>query len=395
MGEDKEKLGDESIEYDPRVRIFDESTGESRPVPKDAVVGLDDFIKGWQSNKELPDELSFQAWQMVDEAHPGGSGAPGYRIVYKTVRTVPFPEVHAEVSNLRLSFANGPVTFGRPIFHGTVPGRRTGSYLVPEWGKMNIENGVPSGYTYQPNPDVRIEGYQRTTPDGNHVEILYRLPAGDWGEYDEMIAAGRAGVAPLTAILDLVYGERLIGPTIAEEVGEIFDDWHWNRRLGGRSLFVESQARLEVANGHAFSATLKGIINDWASKSDELRARIRIALQWYWRADAEVDPVQRYISYWLCVEALELGENQNILPVKDTVAGLLGVQRSDVGNAVGRIYGIRNRLVHGVMREVDGESLDRLRALAVALLEHHSLGAVSDERLSDLQAAVDTARSVT
>jgi hypothetical protein len=392
MGDEEDGPRDQPVDYDPRVRIHDSNTGETRFAPKDSVIGLDDFIRNWQSNTDLPHEMDFQAWQMVDEAHPAGTGRPGYRLVRKTIRTVPLPQVEIEVANLRLSFSNGPVTFGEPLFHGAMPGRKAGNYLVPEWGRLNVEDGVASGYTFHPNPHVSVEGYERTTPDGNYLEFLYQLPEGEWVHYGEMVAAGRAGVAPLTATLDLMYGERLLGPIITEEVGEVFDDWHWNRRLGGRTISLESQARLEVADGHEFSRRLRGVVDGWMDRSDEIRARIRIASQWYWRADAEADSIQRYISYWLCVEALELGENQNILPVKDAVANLLGVPRREVADAVGRIYGIRNRLVHGLIREVDAESLGKLRTLAVALLEHHTLGVVSEERLEGLRAAVTGGR---
>ncbi len=393
MTPDNDGPDQEAVEYDPRTSIFDSNTGETRPVPVGRVVGLDDFIDNWQSNTELPHELGFSAWQMVDDAHPAGAGHPGYRLVHKTIRTVPFPAVDAGTENVRVEFRNGPVTIGEPIFHGTLPGRKAGNYLLPEWGTLHTDRDPDIGYEFHPNPHVSIQAYQDTTPVGNYVEILYRLPEGEWTRYDAMVAAGRAGVAPLTAALDMAYGERVLGPVVTEEVGEVFDDWHWNRFLGGRTVSMESQARLEVLNGHHFLRKLQAIIEDWSNRSDEMRARIRVASQWYWRADAEAELVQRYIAYWLCVEALELGENQNILPVKVAVASLLNVPRSQIADRVGRIYSIRNRLVHGVIREVDTEAVDRVRALAVALLEHHSLGAVSPARLQDLRAAVGLAES--
>ncbi|MCU1556939.1 MAG: hypothetical protein JWN09_934, partial [Microbacteriaceae bacterium] len=73
-------------ELDPRVHITDEKTGEVRGVPKSAVTGLDEFAESWKNAVDLPDELTFSGWQMVDDDHPPGKGYPAYRIVYKTIR---------------------------------------------------------------------------------------------------------------------------------------------------------------------------------------------------------------------------------------------------------------------------------------------------------------------
>jgi len=374
--------------YEPRARIVNGETGEVRPVLKDQLTGLDEFIGAWKQNVDLPEELMFTAWQMSDEAHPAGEGKPAYRLVYKTLRTVPFPQVSLIHPNLRVNFANGPVTLGEPRFAEALSRRKTGSFMIPEWG--SIEEGAEggAGYAFQQNVNIQMEAHQETTPSANYLEILYALPAGDWVRYDQMVAAGRAGIASLTAMLDLIYGERLLGPVLTEEAGEVFDDWHWNRRIGGRTISMESQARLEMVDGNVFVARLSQAIAGQLELSPEARNRIRIAAQWYWRADGEPELVQRYIAYWLCVEALELGDNANIVPVLARVAELLGVDRSAVKASVGRMYGIRSDLVHGKIRDVTPEAVERLSSLAIALLESRSLKVVSGPRLEALRSAV-------
>jgi hypothetical protein len=382
-----ENIDDEDL-YDPRAKIVDSTTGEVKPVLRDELQGLDEFIQQWQHNVEIPHEMKFSGWQMADDEHIAGTGIPAYRLVRKTIRTVVFPQVTMTFPNLLIRLANGAVTWGEPRFNGTLLGRAFGTYLLPEWGAVEID-GDNAKYTGRPNVNVNIEGHQESTPDTNYVELLYHLPDGHGQEYGEMVAAGRAGLAPLTAMLDFMFGERLLGPVLTEEVGEVFNDWHWNRLFGGRTVSMESQARFEMVDGRAFCDHVWKAIERELDLDPVKQTRLRIASQWYWSADAEPDAVQRYISYWLCVEALEVkGKSTDIAPVKKSVAKLLGVDQSLVSDGVGRLYGIRGSLVHGSIRETPPGALDRVRALACALLEMHSLGVVTDARLESLRAAV-------
>ncbi len=375
-------------EQAPRAWIFDSNTGESRPVSTDEIVGLDDWIANWQSNVEMPHELTFSGWQMADESHEAGSGRPAYRLVHKTVRKVFVPPIEFTFPNLRITFNNGPVTFGAPIFHGTLPGRTAGSYMLPESGVLRLTNDGKAEYDVRPNMHISVEAHQETTPDVNYVEILYELPDGDWGEYGKMLAAGRTGVSSLTALLDFLAGPRVVGPVLTEEVGEVFDDWHWNRWLAGRTVSLESQAQLEVVDGPEFMLQLSSAINRRQNLDDAARARTVIASEWYWQAEAEAEAVQRYIFYWLVVEALELKPNStDIGPVKRRVAALLQVDRHLVSGSIGRMYGIRGKLVHGSMRNVNSEQVDRVKALAHSLLEWHTRGSISQKRLVALRLA--------
>jgi hypothetical protein len=271
-------------ELDPRARIFDANTGEVRFLKRSQVEGLDSFVGNWQQNVELPHEMSFGGWQMADEAHPVGTGKPSYRLVHKTIRTLFFPQMKMEFPNLLIKFYNGEITLGEPRFEGALPGRSAGNYLVPEWGELKVD-GEDVRYVWEPNVNIRIEAHQETTPATNYVELLYHLPEGDWQGYAEMVAAGRSGIAPLTAMLDFLYGERILGPVLTEEVGEVFDDWHWNRLLGGRTVSMESQARFEIVDGQALASRLTEAIDRQLTLDTSARIRLRIACQWYWRAD--------------------------------------------------------------------------------------------------------------
>ena len=163
-------------------------------------------------------------------------------VVHKTIRTVVAPRLNVDMGTLRLTFGNGAVTLGRPVFEGALPSRRPGHFLLPEWGSIEQE-GESFRYEFRQNVGIHVKAHQADTPVGNYVEILYDIGDSSDSSYEGMIAAGRAGVAPLLVMLDLMFGERMLGPLITEEVGEVFEDWHWNRKLGGRTVALESQAR--------------------------------------------------------------------------------------------------------------------------------------------------------
>lgn len=372
--------------HDSRVQITDLQTGETRPVEEATVSGLDEFSRAWKHNVDAPEPLSFSGWQMSDEGHPAGTGKPAYRLVHKTVRTIVAPQLNITFTNLQVRFSNASVTYGEPRFEGALPTRRAGHFLLPEWGELKVENG-PHGYKFEVNRNVDISAHQADTPIGNFVEVLYMLDESTSDEYEDMLAAGRAGTAALTLMLDLLYGERLLGPVVTEEIGEVFDDWHWNRLLGGRTIAMESQAKLEHLDGSGVATLIQEAIAGHVSKSVVARQQLKLAAQWYWGAESQSDPVMRFISYWLALEALELGERSNIAPLKRTIASILGVEQNAIADRVGRLYGLRNDLVHGSERLVAPGQVDQVKAVAVAVLEYRSLGTLSTSRRAGLMEA--------
>jgi len=372
--------------YDPRVTLRNDETGEITPVVADLVHGLDEFREAWEPQVETPSPMMFEGWQMSDDEHPAGGGRPAYRLVYKALRTVVVPQVRLEMANLLVRFANGEVTIGRPIFHGTLDSRKSGHFIVPEWGSVILdEGGKGMQYEYTVNPNVDIQAAQGTFPACNYVEVLHVLNDGVSSGYEASMSAGRAGVAPFTAMLDLSYGDRLLGPILTEEVGELFDDWHWNRRLGGRTVALESQANMKMISGHQLSDGLRAAVDRQLEFSDERRASLRVAAQWYWEAESQSDPGLGFASYWLVLEALELGQNANIRPLRVAFSAMLGCNEDDVKVSIGRLYGKRSGLLHGNVRAVEEDEVAKVRILASALLHKHLFGDVPDERVQDVR----------
>lgn len=372
-------------EYDPRLTLHDMETGEVTPVEAGLVHGLDEFAEAWEHQVETPSAMTFEGWQMADDEHPPGGGRPAYRLVYKTLRTIVIPEVKLQMPNLHVNFVNGDVTVGRPIFHGTLGSRKPGHFIVPEWGSVTSDDGNGLRYEFAVNRNVEVQAAQETYPSCNYIEVLYVLNDGVSSTYEDSLSAGRAGIAPFTAMLDLAYGERLLGPVLTEEVGEVFDDWHWNRRLGGRSVALESQANMKLVSGHELSDSLEAAVDRQLGLTEESRASLRVATQWYWEAESQSDPGLGFASYWLVLEALELGQNSNIRPLRIAFSEMLDCDENELRAPIGRLYGQRSALLHGDVRAVDENQVGRIRKLAAGLLHKHLFGVVPDGRVKEVR----------
>lgn len=385
----KERVHDD---LDPRLTVRNNITGDTRLLPKGAVSGLDEWVRTWEPNSQFPAVMTFNGWQGSDDDHPAGTGKPGYRVVYKTIRTVPFPLLSLNGGSFRIQIGNGEINRGSARFPNAIPHRHENEWLVPQWGTLDVDAGKMT-YTPQFDRSVEVSADSDTTPPCNHLELLYELPDTVGPEYHERLTLARARIAPLTAAMDLLYGERLLGPVLAEEVGEVFDDWHWNRWLGGPTVAYEGQARLKHLDTRDFLAAMTPMIEAYGDREEPDRNRLRIASQWYWRADHESDPVLKFIANWLAIEALELEENSNIAPIKLAIAGILQVTLSEVAEPIGRVYGLRNRLLHGTSRTVTKSDLQRVDAITRALLERHLLGYVTHDTLDSLREGLRTHRS--
>lgn len=372
-----------SDDLDPRAQIH-HADGTEELVPRQDIRGLDEWIKNWPQNPQLPSAITLSGWQMADEDHPDTGCAPGYRIVYKTIRTVFAPALRLDAGNLLVRCDNGEITWGETRFPDALAHRREGEWVVPQWGKVTWQ-GSQGTYTAEPDRQVAFDAHQENTPPANFVEILYQLPEGENLDWAEKLELGRRRIAPLTAAMDLLWGERVLGPIITEEVGTIFDDWHWNRLLGGPTVAWEGQATVGVVSASDLRDALDVAFTTNRKYSEPERERLRIAAQWYWRADREQDRVMKFLSYWLCVEAVALEDGgHKIGPVKTMVAAILDTAENAIGG-IGRIYNVRGKIAHGHSRAVTGEALAGAKAIAEALLSRRLLGCVSRQRVAALR----------
>lgn len=360
-----------------RARILNSASGTERDV-SDKVSGLQSFLDSWEQAPDIPQEFRAEAWQNSDEQHKAGQGTPAYRIVYKSLRMIPYPAIELKWPNVRLRILNGDVDYGGMRAVSGMAGRNERHSVIPEFGRVFNFPGEP---TYIPCPVVQYDykAWSETMKAVSYVEIIY-IPdrIGDQS-VSQLLVRGREGVAPMKAILDLKFGPRLLAIPITEEVGETFSDWHWNRRIHTPGVSAESQANLKALNGAELLDSLASVFNRDQGSDEAARKRRSLASHWYWAADAESDPIMRFVYWWMVVESLEMINNTNVRPVRERLAELFDNDESAWRKIVGKLVGIRSEIVHGNSRNVVADDITDVETLARVLLSARLIGEVSDE----------------
>jgi hypothetical protein len=324
-------------------------------------------------------------WQNTDDDHLPAGGHAGYRVAYKTLKIIPSQDISLEWPNLRVHFAVGKLNRGGIRTPEGVPGRRPDEHVVPEHGIRLVNASGSVRYVGCPDHRLTFAAWEESPGGLRFVEILYRLPDGSPSEPAAVLRAGRAAVASLKTILDLTFGPRLLGLPLLEEIGQVFDDWHWTRRLDSLALAAESQLPLVMMPSPEFVSRVQPRLQQYQEAGDDDRRRFRLASQWYWLADAEQDPTNRFIQYWLVLESLEM-ETADIAPVKARLAESLDEPVSRCGEFVGRLYGVRSRLVHGNSDRVTSEQLTQVQTLARLLLLRRAGEDHPDQEIRQLRA---------
>ena len=362
----------------PRARLF-RANGEVEDV-SGKVVGLQEFYDSWQHEVETPHLQQMTGWQQVDEDHPPHTGKPAYRVVYKTLKIIPFPSVEMKWPNLKVNFYCGDVERGGVKFEGAIPGRREDQGVVPEHGRL-LQHGE-SGRTYLrcPNTNVHAAAWQETVKAVSALEIIWIAESVTLEQPRDLIEAGRTAVGPLLTQLEFEFGPRLLSTRITEEAGETFEDWHWNRLTFTGTVYTETQASLQHQDGSDFIERFQHLHAKYETLGAEERARLRLASRWYWIAQEETDPPSRFLQWWLVIESLEMPKTSDIKPAVAQLAMLLNCDASAIKGKVGRLFGMRSKLVHGEIRKIPDEWMEAAEVFARLLLAHRSGTSAQKER---------------
>jgi hypothetical protein len=319
----------------------------------------------------------FQAsgWQRSDEEHPSGSGIIGYRAVYKTLKLIPFPAVNLSWPNLRVRMLVENVEFGGMNVKGNaIPSIFPNKLLLPVYIEIK-EEGNSINYKGKTNLKFEFDAYKQEFPMSGIVEMFLEME--DENEAD-VISKGRRRLSPILTILDLVYGERLIGALITEEVVELFPDGHWNRKVISPSVGPESQLDMEKIQ-KAQIGQMKTSIETYNSFGEIDRKNVALATDWFWKSEREADRIDRFIQLWISLEALEM-PTSNIKPISKRLATITTKNYNFWKDPIGRLFGKRSDLVHGNSNEVDEYEIIILRGIVKILLANR-LGEIRNNEL--------------
>lgn len=321
------------------------------------------------------DFLQASGWQKYDQEHPAGNGELGYRAVYKTLKLIPFPNINLSWPNLKIRMVVENVEFGGFHVKGDViPSIFPNKLLLPEEIEITQDGSLIS-YRGETNLKWEFEAYTKDFPMSGIVEILLEVKSSN---EEDIISKGRRNISPILTILDIVYGERLIGALITEEIVELFPDGHWNRKIISPSVGSESQLDMKMIENSQIEQMRKSI-NTYQNFGDSDRKNTVLATDWFWKSEREADRIDRFIQLWICIEALEMPKT-NIKPISKQLSIITNEDYGFWKEPVGRLFGKRSALVHGNSNEVKEHEIIILRGIAKILLSNR-LGKIRDTEL--------------
>ena len=338
---------------------------------------------------ELPDFFTASGWQDTDDEHPPGEGVPAYRVVYKTLKTH-LPEVEMLWPNLVMRTGHGSVRRGGMRLGEALPMRRQGHWLLPQRGTTVVEGTT---MTFQPSGVTNFEfhAWQEEVEELFFVELVLHTTE---ERPDRRLAEGRTRLASLKTFIDLAFGPRVLGALVAEGLGEVFPDGHFNRSLESDRVGNEYHMGLAAVTPDRFSDWTTTTLAKHLQRPVEELQRIGLACDWYWRSTQTADLVTEYLELWFAVEVIAMPDTTNVRPVRERLAAAFGGTEGEWGHFVGRHFGRRSDLVHGkAKREVEEREVESLRDLVEGLLEHE-FGIVNDERRECLRRRAGMGRSV-
>ncbi|WP_155361625.1 hypothetical protein [Acrocarpospora macrocephala] len=303
--------------------------------------------------------LRVNGWQNSDEAHPPRGGHSGYRIVWRCLAWVVHPEVVFGFSNMRIRISLGDVDTGGIVLPNAIPMRSHDRWILPQ-KIYRTQDGNDTKFESEGIGTIDFKAWQETVSSISYMEILVRTEAREPGA---ILNEGRRTTSSILTLLQFSLGPRVSAVQVTEEVGEIFEDWHWNRSLASDSLAWEPQLNLHGMQGSELVDTMKPLIDRWLSRDEEKRTRARVASQWWQLAEAQGDLVIKYISLWLVAESLVDKKN---MPTK--LYDLIGHSLQKCEKFIRRLYTRRCELTHGKNRDVSTEEIAEIRSLAGAFL---------------------------
>lgn len=346
------------------------------------------FAETWAALHTEPHQYRTGGWQQTDEHHPPEKGRPAYRVAYKTLRIVPDVPLSLVLQNLRIEFQNGTVERGGIAATSAIESRMPRNVIVPEFGIIDEVEQAERVYRVLASEPMEFGAWEDQVDHCNYVEIIYVPAVKDDATYDELLSAGRRATAHLKAMLDLRFGPRLLAMPLLEEAGAVFDDWHWTRRLDSELVKRENQATWISMDGREIATEIESMLDANDAADDKDRNRRTFAAQWYWRAESEPDPVSQFVYWWLMIEALAM-DSTHIGPVHKVVARLTESDEAGWKAPVGRLYGIRSKLVHGNDDKVPTWAATLAQTIARVLYSEH----ISNGVPADLVAAALLART--
>ena len=230
---------------------------------------------------------------------------------------------------------------------------------------------------------MNIQAWEKESPPLFFVEVIVDTDA---PVPHEILQEGRRRIASITTLIDLSLGKRVLGALLAEEAGERFDDGHFSRQIGTESFCWEPQLNVVGLSHDDLLTWSRSVVDPWIARPERDRLLFALASRWYQSARVEPSRPIAFLQHWFAIEVLAMPNSTNIAPLRSLVADATESDESEWHELVGRLFGLRGRLVHGHSDEVSEPQLRAVSALAEVVLATH-LGIGVTHQVGELRRA--------
>jgi len=204
--------------------------------------------------------------------------------VYKTIRIPIVGTLNLNWPNLNVRMWHGSVKIGRPTIEPSNPGRKEGYLIVPEWGSVvDTDDGAVYETTRASSPVLSAEEEELT--DGSFVEFTLTT---DSDKPNEQVAEGRRTLASLHTMIDLSFGRRLLGVPLSEEVGELFEDGHFNCSVQSSLVGMESLTTVKLLPVQILKGWADHVLERHIHRPAAEKETLALASEWYRLAESSL-----------------------------------------------------------------------------------------------------------
>lgn len=218
--------------------------------------------------------------------------------------------------------------------------------------------------------DWRIDAskvQQRETLAGAYLVLISPFDRGDGQTGNEVLT--KQTLSMYVAMFAALFGRNIVYKRIFDNIVHCATG-----QITSHSPVIENPFWFPAPDISApHLKTLQATDTAMASLRENEQHRARLSLRWFESAifDSGIDG---FLKYWIALETLAMPDTTNIRPLNQSLANAYGLSLDETRDrfAIGRLFGLRSRIVHdGLMVGIRGELLTYTEGIYVDVLQHY------------------------
>lgn len=206
------------------------------------------------------------------------------------------------------------------------------NYIDPSGTKIKFDS--------ESNATIEISIENAKTEEGSHLILItpYDLDGVPGNE-----AEARSRIKSTVGLLTALHGRNIAYRVVFENVVGVGDD-----KTTVVSPIFENPNWFPKVDMAADKIALTSIVGQKVALLEEARrTRIELSLRWFENALYDMG-VDAFLKYWIAIETLGMPDTSDIRPLNELPSAAYSVSSDDVKHLfkIGRIFGLRSRIVH-------------------------------------------------